>query len=97
MKQIVFIYSNKNKQLGIPADIASVPLCDIDDKDQRTIAYVGTLWECQVPEKDKVEFDQKIKAKPVYIAYSEPVEDIDKWLSDKGYKRVVVDDGKEIK
>jgi hypothetical protein len=45
-----------------------------------------------VPAKDKAAFDQKIKAKQVYIKYSEPMEadQIDHWLEEQGYKRVMV-------
>jgi hypothetical protein len=55
------------------------------------VAYAGVLWECQVPAKDKAIFDQRIKANPVYVKYSEPIEayEIDHWLEEQGYKRVV--------
>lgn len=91
MRHIVFIYTSNAKQVNITADVASIPLFRVGDRDSVVVAYAGVLWECQVPVKDKAQFDQKIKAKPVYVKYSEPMEaeEIDHWLEQQGYKRVV--------
>jgi hypothetical protein len=91
MKQIVFIYTSNAKQVNaMSADVASIPLFRVGDEDSTVVAYAGVLWECQVPAKDKAAFDQKIKAKPVYVKYSEPMEadEINHWLEEQGYARV---------
>jgi hypothetical protein len=97
MKQIVFIYTSNAKQVNaMSADEASIPLFRVGDEDSVVVAYAGVLWECQVPAKDKAAFDQKIKAKPVYVKYSEPMEadEIDHWLEEQGYARIVAKEEK---
>lgn len=90
-KHIVFIYSAKVKQVGVVADVASVPLFRVGDRDSTVVAYAGVLWEFQIPAKNKVAIRAQIAQKPVYIAISEPMEadQIDHWLEQQGYKRVV--------
>ena len=93
-EHVIYINSSNKKQKNIVADAPSIPLCAIDDKNENIIAYCGVLWITQVPDNEKTLFDQKIKAIPEHIIYSEPLanDEIDKWLGERGYKRVVPKD-----
>jgi hypothetical protein len=98
-EHIVFIYTSNAKQVNVmSADVASIPLFRVGDRDSTVVAYAGVLWTCQVPAKDKAVFDQRIKAKQVYVKYSEPMasDEIDHWLNMQGYARVVPKEDKEI-
>jgi len=89
-KHIIFIYSSKNKRDNTVADVASVPLCRVDDKDERVVAYMGALWESQIKDEREVQAKSKIKQRQDYLHLSESmsIENIDKWLAEKGYKRI---------
>ncbi|RQW92807.1 MAG: hypothetical protein EHM79_00330 [Geobacter sp.] len=100
MKEYAFIYTSKAKQAGVPADVASVPLCAARDKEEKVIAYLGLLWECQIPVAQKAAIKAEIERKPVFRFVSEPVdsEKVDHWLGEKGYQRVLAkEDIGEIK
>lgn len=91
-KHIVFIYKSNVKQIGIPADVASIPLCRIDDHDETVVAYAGVLWEGQMTKlPNKAAAENAIRAKAVYIHMSDSIEadQIDRWLEEQGYKKVL--------
>lgn len=87
-KHYIFIYKTKRKQKGTNADIASIPLCNKNDKNENIIAYYGVLWKSQVPDRN-VEVN-KLSAKEDYIAFSDEVDldKIDEYLDGLGYKRL---------